>query len=244
MIPEANQNLKNRSLPVRKCPVCGGTYFREIEIRLESLPEGSIPLQIPMWVLECLCGALQTPDIGGLRWGKTPNLLLVHFMESLATAQQRRQARADRSLIETAAEESLAPIKKLKKLTAIVRRTERLIARRRAARGADGKIKGGTWRKPKRTAASNGRDLLALEVQRRGFTFDQSRAVVKAIWEIIKDALRRGESVDVPPLGRFSIQESPKPRLRISLDKLQHLHRKSKQVVFQPHPDLGGGSDR
>ena len=132
----------------------------------------------------------------------------------------------------------------MNKLTGAVRRLERLIARRQADKGADGKIKGGTWREPKRSAASKGRDLLALEVQKRGFTFDQSRAVVKAIWEIIKEALRRGESVDVPPLGRFSIQESPKPRLRISLGKLQHLHRKSKRVVFQPHPDLGGGSDR
>lgn len=197
-----------------------------------------------MWVLECLCGALQTPDIGGLRGGRTPNALLCHFMESLATAQQRRQRQADRSLVEIAAEESLAPIKGLKKLTAAIRRLERLIARRRAARGADGKITGGTWREPKRPAASKGRDLLALEVQRRGFTFDQSRAVVKAIWEIIKDALRRGECVDVPPLGRFSVEETPKPRLRISLDKLQHLNQQPKCIVFQPHPDLGGGSDR
>ena len=106
---EQNRNLKNRSFPVRKCPVCGGTFFRQVEVRLE---DGRIPLHIPMWILECLCGALQAPDIGGLRGGRTPNSLLAHFREGLKAAQQRRQARADRSLVETAAQESLAPRKK------------------------------------------------------------------------------------------------------------------------------------
>jgi nucleoid DNA-binding protein len=238
------QNRNTKKLPVRKCSICGGTYFRELEIKSECLPDRPLPIQAPVWILQCLCGALQTPDIGGLHGGRTPNVLVSHFMKSLDTARQRREARADRSLVETAAQESLAPRKKFNKLTGAVRRLERLLARRQAHKDADGKIKGGTWREPKRSAASNGRDRLALEVQKRGLTFDQARTVVTTVFERMRDALKQGDFVDVPPLGRFSVKEGPKPKLQISLGKVQHRNQQPKKVVFQPAPDLGGGSDR
>jgi nucleoid DNA-binding protein len=86
---------------------------------------------------------------------------------------------------------------------------------------------------PRRQASgkSLGRDHLALELQKRGFTFRQAGEVVDVIWESIKKTLQRGESVETP-LGRFEVKERPKPRKRWRWGKLQRLYRQRKKVVF------------
>ena len=83
-----------------------------------------------------------------------------------------------------------------------------------------------------------GRDSLALELQKLGLTFDKAREVVDAIWESIKDALKRGEDVETP-LGRFQVVERPEPRMRLRLGKIQQLYRRRKKVVFTAAKEVG-----
>src|SRR3974377_2521614 len=47
---------KGSNLPLRKCPECGGSYFRQVKLHREP---GTEMGEMPMWVLMCLCGAVQ-----------------------------------------------------------------------------------------------------------------------------------------------------------------------------------------
>jgi nucleoid DNA-binding protein len=105
---------------------------------------------------------------------------------------------------------------------------------------ADGKIRGGVWRTPKRRPASHGRDMLAVQLQKRGLTFDEAHAAVTAIWDAIKEGLKRGESVETP-LGLFKIVRRTKPYPRWRLKRWQRMHKNPKRVVFIASPGLLGG---
>jgi hypothetical protein len=63
---------KGSDLPLRKCPECGGSYFRQVKLHREP---GTEMVDMPMSVLMCLCGAVQRPNVGGVRGGRTPNRL-------------------------------------------------------------------------------------------------------------------------------------------------------------------------
>ena len=62
--------------------------------------------------------------------------------------------------------------------------------------------------------------------------------MVDAIWESIKDALKRGEEVETP-LGGFQVVERLAPRMRWRLGKVQHLYRQRKKVVFTATEEIG-----
>jgi nucleoid DNA-binding protein len=228
------QPKRSRTLPVRECPVCGGEYFREVEVQVELGTEPAMP----MWILVCLCGARQTPHIGGVRGGGTPNRLLSRFFDSLEPAQRRHEALAERSGIEQAAQESLAERADLKEYAKEIRRLEKLLSRFRSPQSADGKIKGGMWRLPQREPASTGRDRLAAEAQKCGASFDQARKAVNVVFAAMKRALASGEDVVISQLGRFTLRRRTKEHYRVSQGKVQRMHRQPNRVVFEPDPDL------
>ena len=63
-----------------------------------------------------------------------------------------------------------------------------------------------------------------------------------AIFDVITEALQRGEEVDTP-LGKFEVKPSPEPRYRVALGQIQSLNQQRKRVVFRAYPDLAGGGE-
>ena len=187
---------------------------------------------MPQTMLVCLCGTPVLPKLEGIRGGRTVNVELDQFHQSLdrvqdVLASRHREAVKQKALEDTVPRQSVAVFH-----TALAG-VERTLGRMQARITSKGKaVRGRTWQVPRRQAPkSTGREYLALELQKRGFTFRKARQVVDAIWESIKEALQRGEKVETP-LGRFEVKERPKPRKRWRWDKLQRLYRRRKEVVL------------
>ena len=188
---------------------------------------------MPQTMLVCLCGTPVLPKLEGIRGGRTVNVELDQFHQSLdrvqdVLASRHREAVKQKALEDTVPRQSVAVFH-----TALAG-VERTLGRMQARITSKGKaVRGRTWQVPRRQAPgkSLGRDHLALELQKRGFTFRQAGEVVDVIWESIKKALQRGEAVETP-LGRFEVKERPEPRKRWRWGKLQRLYRQRKKVVF------------
>ena len=164
---------------------------------------------------------------------------LAQFHKSLervtdVLASRHREA-VKRQVVEVAARRQ--PVQALG--TALVQ-VERDLGRLHARITSKGKpTRGRTWQPPRRKEPKRiDRDALSLKLQKLGLTFDKAREVVDAIWESIKDALKRGEEVETP-LGGFQVVERLAPRMRWRLGKVQHLYRQRKKVVFTATEEIG-----
>ena len=167
-----------------------------------------------------------------MRGGETPNREVTQFVRSLDRAKEILSSR-HRDAVKQQAADLGARRQQVQALNPAMARVERTLGRLQARTSPERKsTRGRTWRLPQRQAPGPGRDYLALELQKRGFTFRKARQVVKAIWEIIQEALQRGETVETP-LGRFRVVGRPEPRTRWRLCKIQHLYRQRKKVVFR-----------
>jgi hypothetical protein len=131
-----------------------------------------------------LCGSPWTPSIGGVRGGRTPNQLLINFMES----QEKSQEANDFAAISRMATEEWITQDALEILRSQVKVLEREIARRKR-RGP-----GRPWALPKRAAAYAGRDGLVLAVEQRGFTARRAKKAVAAVWNAMAAGLRKDVS--------------------------------------------------
>ena len=176
----------------------------------------------------CLCGSPWVPLIGGVRAGRTPHVLLGHFMESLESARQEN----DYAAISSAAAGELARQDAFEALRSRVKALERAVARyRRPGRGRP-------WALPRRPAASQGRNQLVLAIEQRGFTARQAKKAVAAFW----DAMGRGlklEGFVQTPLGVFRVKlKQRKPQQRQRFGRQQVLYRLPRIIVFKPAKDL------
>jgi len=100
-----------REIPLNICSACGGNWFREVDcyqfLREESVGSScaSWPDLVgrispgPMTLLICLCGTPLAPLIGGVRGGRTPNLELVQFLDSLKDSLEWLKHHHDRELL-------------------------------------------------------------------------------------------------------------------------------------------------
>src|ERR1041385_2180848 len=95
---------RKRELPVRKCPACGGEFFRDVTLHQWLKPEaqglvrcdpsGRLDSMAPALLL-CLCGTPQKWQIGGGRGGRTPNVEIGQFLESMKAGIQAAKERHD-----------------------------------------------------------------------------------------------------------------------------------------------------
>jgi hypothetical protein len=243
-----------RELPVRKCALCGGEFFRETTLyqmlRPTAMPLGRNPSgqlsEMSLTILVCLCGAPQRWDPGGVRAGRTPNVELCQFIESMEAGSAEVRKRDDPAPVRAAAEEKLVKREDLEAASAILSKHERAAGRLLSGKHPRRKPDNACWRPPTRKpAARRGRDWLALELQKRGFEFRKARAVVNAILDSMAEALRRGEKV-FTPLGTLLVQERtpayervrpvvrhPLPRQGPVVKKAQTVHKVQKRVVFK-----------
>jgi nucleoid DNA-binding protein len=187
---------------------------------------------MPQTMLVCLCGTPVLPKLGGIRGGRTVNVELDQFHQSLDRVQDVLASR-HREAVKQQAVEVSARRQSVEVFHTALARVERALGKLQARLTSKGKARGRTWQVPRRQASSKslGRDHLALELQKRGFTFQQAGEVVDVIWDSIKKTLQRGEAVETP-LGRFEVKDRPEPRKRWRWGKLQRLCRQRKKVVF------------
>ena len=238
-----------RDLPVKRCAECGGTWFRVIDVSLYASDEPRMTAvnwrgeseqisRMPMRVLVCLCGAPLPPRLGGMRGGRTPNAELSSLFHSLSAAERRRP-REEEWL--TYASETFLQAQELAGLRAAVRALEQRVGRGLAPRDETGGIqKGGNWRAPKRTASSKckGRDWLAVELQKRGFTFDKARQIIDAIFTAMTEELQAGGFVETA-LGTFRVvRRRPPECVRVRLGKTLKFNTRRKRVAFQQHREV------
>jgi nucleoid DNA-binding protein len=235
-----------RRLPVDTCAACGGVYFRLVnvhafETKARELVRGlgyedqhvSI---MPMTLLICLCGAPLQPNIGGVRGGPTANHEISQLVESFDHAARQVEARHDTADVYARAARDLAPRERLSPLLAEISSIEREVAQLLARKEGGRRRRGAPWRLPRREPATRGHDRLALDLQKRGLTFDEARRVVGAMFEAMLEALKRGEAVTTS-LGTFRAQARTKRGFRIRLGRLQQYH-PGKKIVFEPSGDL------
>jgi nucleoid DNA-binding protein len=232
--PQARSGrIPRGTIPLQTCPACGSTWFREATFH--QWPESSAARSLtmmPQTMLVCFCGTPAAPRLGGIRGGRTPNKEVNEFVRSLDRAKEILASR-HREAVKQQAADLGARRQQVQALNPALARVERTLGRLQARTNPQRKsTRGRTWRLPQRQAPDPGRDYLALELQKRGFTFRKAREVVNAIWESIQKALQHGETVETP-LGRFRVVKQPAPRTRIRLGKIQRLYRQRKKVVFK-----------
>jgi nucleoid DNA-binding protein len=237
-----SERIPRRDPPVQTCPACGSTWFREATFY--QWPAASSAGAKPMTsmlqtILVCLCGTPVPSRWGGIRGGKIPNVEMAQFQESLERVKDVLATR-HREAVKQQAVEMAGPRQPVQALGTALTKVERALGRLQARVTAKGKTgQERNWQPPQRQVSKPvGREYLELELQKRTFTFRQARQVVDAIWESIKDALKRGEDVETP-LGRFQVVERPEPRKRLRLGKIQRLYRQRKKVVFTAAKEVG-----
>ena len=192
-----------------------------------------------MTVGVCLCGLPLEPLIGAERGG-TAGQELTQFLKALGKGRKWILHQGhEGSPIVAAAKEQLATPQDLQDLEERLKTLQREVGRRRRLEPGPGRY----WQLPTRQADSGGPgtltvDRLALMLQQRGLTFRKAQKVVQAILNSMIRCLRRGETIDVPPLGTFFIKNQPPQRSRLRLGRLQTLFRQRTKVVFQPSERL------
>jgi hypothetical protein len=194
---------RSRELPLARCLACDGYWFREADFyrfrREEYLgrfwdtwPELTGRLSTaPMTLLVCLCGSPLRPNLGGVRGGHTPNFEVGRLFSGLKAAHRAIRQRHD-AFINPGRQGTPTGLEVLDRRLANLLRD---LGRRHGIR------RGRYWEPPSRKAQSGvlTREGLALKLQQIDFTFDQARKIVTAVFEAIKEGLRGGGTVPVPP---------------------------------------------
>jgi nucleoid DNA-binding protein len=189
-------------------------------------------------VLICLCGTPFRPRLGGMRAGRTANLVLQRFFHSLDCAARYQQLCRVPAGQERALSKDFVRRDRLRELQRVIGGLERRIGRLLPPSQHRRHKAGRHWRLPSRKPAtkSKGRDWLTIELQQRGLTFDEARETLAAIIDSMTDRLKAGESV-ASPLGEFRVvKKSPKSPFRFRLGRLQRLHQKQVVVFSGPEP--------
>lgn len=221
-----------RALPKVTCQHCGSTWFREVPLDQFATLESTEPTSVMgLSVLVCLCGTPARPNLGGLRGGRTPNVEISTFMNNFEStaAQMLTRETAESLLVEI--QSGLMRSSQVQQVVAEVKAVERQIGR--CLSWADGKKPGRHWGMPQRSAATRGRDQMVLALQQQGFTFRESRRLVRQFWQLMARLLGRGEVVDTP-IGTFQSVRTPEPQVRWRFGRRQIVFSKRTRIRFQP----------
>jgi nucleoid DNA-binding protein len=237
-----------REIPLATCAACGSTWFRASDFYafkpeqfLGPFWEGWPYLvgqdsMAPMTILICLCGTPLDPIISGMHGGYTPRKELSEFLESLRHANEQLRQLRDGSAMIRIAEEGFIQNQPLQEVERRLKNLQLEIGRR---------MRGGQGRHPelptRSSSAKKGvltKDVLVLELQKKGCSFSEPRELLDLILESIKASLRRGEEVMVPPLGTFTVKMNPPTRVRVRRGQRQAMNRHPRSVKFKPTAEL------
>jgi nucleoid DNA-binding protein len=235
------------------CQACGGTWFREATIRSFAADPSMLGLpspdcgpgqgsKMPMTILICLCGAPFCMRPIGER-GNTAKAELAQYSRSSDCVKSYENSRNDGPGLEQKVVPRMVTKERLQELRRALVELEKSTGRMLANQGRERDKRGRHWRLPERNPAtqSKGRSWLTLQLQNCGFTFDESRNIVTAIFDAMTDALKAGEAV-ATPIGNFQIRKRTKPYRRFRFGKLQRVHQRRNRVVFDPRSSLSDPS--
>jgi len=239
-----------RQIPVARCQACGGEWFRQATyyafLREESLGRSwdtwpdltGQDSVIPMTVGVCLCGLPLEPLIGAERGG-TGGRELTEFLKALGKGRKWIQENQEGNAVVAAAKKRLATAEHLKILDKRLQTLQREVGRRQRLEPGPGRY----WQSPTRQADSGSPgtltlDRLALMLQERNLSFRKAQEVVHVILSCMIRGLRRGEQVEVPPLGTFFLKDQPKQQRRQRFGRMQTLFRHPTKVAFRPSEPL------
>jgi hypothetical protein len=201
-----------------QCTACGSTWFHELSVMEYAVMDGQW-LEVQggrLGVLVCLCGSLQRPRLASGRESvrqifesfSTSFELAedVHWLDDIAEKYGWR-------LLPRGADFDMT----VGFLNRIAQEVEQYAGRARLKR-----VAGIT--NSRREPAGSGKDVLVVDLQRRGFRFRQARGAVDAVFRIWRDALARHEPVETPA-GWLEVQRSRRvPRERVRFGKQQMLY--------------------
>jgi hypothetical protein len=186
----------------RRCSVCGSVWFREA---MFLAPQSR--LKDPLLV--CLCGTVVTPQLSGIRPPADQDEVN-RLLDALTSIRNLRQAITGAPVLAAA---SVGVTATLISQIARLEQSCQLIQRRLLPTAIAVKRS----KPPRRVAATDSLDMIALELQRAGLDFRQARRVVWTVRDLWKTALIKGESIETP-LGRLSTQKMPSGRRRFVLE--------------------------
>jgi nucleoid DNA-binding protein len=171
-----------------------------------------------------------------MRGGGTPNRELKVLFDSLSEAQN---ALNDMTALKAAEILSADLYAMDERVTALEKLAGRLLARQDPNRHSP---RGRYWAPPTRTPGSgkNGtvtRDRLALELQKRGFSFREARKIVGTVFTAIGEALQTGETVETV-VGEFHIRRRPEPKELRRLGRTVIINQQPNRVAFTVEPGL------
>ena len=189
---------------------------------------------IPMTIAICLCGTPQTPNIGGVRGGHTPNAELVTLRDSLDQAQKS----LDGTTVLKGSEAELAQPESLdvlaRRLDVLEKKAGQWLARTNLSRHSP---RGRYWAPPERKpdSGSDGtltRDKLVRELQKRGLLFREGRRAVQVILSALSQHLQFGGELKTL-LGKFHIKRRPQPKQLERFGRTVTINQQPKRVAFQ-----------
>ena len=151
----------------------------------------------------CLCGRPKIPRLGAVPSGSTAEAEIELFYKSAGRAQQQRLIKEPEFVIEaaTARKASRSAVSELRARVqraqeAIAKRLRRLRKRREMQR-----LLPMTARQP----ATSGKDVMVVAAQQRGILFRDARRAVDAVFNIWKEQLHNGNSIETP-VGQIKIR--------------------------------------
>ena len=176
-----------------KCQACGSVWFRPATFRA-SYPQSRLK---PPTLAICLCGTPVIPQLSGIRPPAEQDEV-DRLFKVLETVRSLRQELADAQVLPDVPAGATLPgqIARLERACQLL--LERLLPESTAVTPP---------KPPRRGAAANGIDTIALDLQRAGLlNFREAHQVVRAVRDLWKEALGNGESIETP-FGELSIRK-------------------------------------
>jgi hypothetical protein len=127
-----SERIPRRGFPFQTCLACGSTWFREATFHQWSAASsaGAMPItpitKMPQTMLVCLCGTPVQPSWGGIRGGRTANVELVQFYDSLERVKDVLASR-HREAVQQKLEEVAVRRQPVKTLDTALSRVERAL---------------------------------------------------------------------------------------------------------------------
>jgi hypothetical protein len=174
-----------RGIQPMKCPACGSVWFRLATFRA-SYPQSRLK---PPTLAICLCGTPLIPKLSGIRPAAEQDEV-ARLLGALETVRSLRQELADAEVLPDVPAGATLP----GRIARLERHCQLLLERLRPESTAVTPPK-----PPRRGAAANGIDTIALDLQRAGLlNFREAHQVVRVVRDLWKEALAKGESIETP----------------------------------------------
>jgi len=207
------------SLPTLSCSCCGSQWFRECQFELWNACGNAIGVMHHHPPI-CICG-LPWAVLGGVRGGRTPNVEIKRFLDSLRRIPEWViRLSDDETCFPSKATESAAGLLQ-KRISTFECRSDRIAHRLRLLRLAKGS---------NRLPSDKGKDVLVVAVQNAGYSRAKAKRAVDLVFKLWRQRLIGRELVETP-IGLLNLKRRPDPQIRQQLGRKQVMFSRSWRIV-------------